>query len=64
MNEGNSAVLDRQEQESKDAFFERVASVANEMIESHGKDFAMGTLILAARFIADGKPTTGMKTPE
>lgn len=26
------------------------------MIAAHGKDFAMGTLILAARFIAEGKP--------
>ncbi|MBX2885177.1 MAG: hypothetical protein KTR32_34790 [Granulosicoccus sp.] len=64
MSEGNNAVLDREEQESKDEFFERVAKVANEMIESHGKDFAMGTLVLAARFIADGKPITGMKTSE
>ncbi len=41
---------------SKDRFFERVAVLAQEMIDAHGKDFAMGTLVLAARFIADGKP--------
>jgi hypothetical protein len=41
---------------SKDRFFESVAVLAQEMIDAHGKDFAMGTLVLAARFIADGKP--------
>ncbi len=40
---------------SKDRFFERVAALAQEMIEAHGKEFTMGTLVLAARFIADGK---------
>jgi hypothetical protein len=28
------------------------------MIFAHGKDFAMGALILTARFIAEGKPLT------
>ena len=41
---------------SKDGFFERVGQLAEEMIAVHGKDFAMGTLVLAARFIAEGKP--------
>lgn len=41
---------------SKDKFFERVGRLAEEMIAAHGKDFAMGTLVLAARFIAEGKP--------
>lgn len=41
---------------SKDRFFERVGLLAEEMIAGHGKDFAMGTLVLAARFIAEGKP--------
>jgi hypothetical protein len=41
---------------SKDRFFERVAGLAQEMIDAHGKEFTMGTLVLAARFIADGKP--------
>ena len=40
---------------SKDAFFEQVAEVANAMIARHGKDFAIGTLVLAAKFIAEGK---------
>ena len=41
---------------SKDHLFERLGLLAEEMIEAHGKDFAMGTLVLAARFIAEGKP--------
>ena len=45
-----------EEQQSKDAFFRRLGTLAEEMIAAHGKDFTMGTLILAARFIAEGKP--------
>ncbi|MGI4951771.1 MAG: hypothetical protein ACRYGM_08190 [Janthinobacterium lividum] len=45
-----------QEDSSKDRFFEQVGLLAEEMIATHGKDFAMGTLVLAARFIAEGKP--------
>lgn len=41
------------EEESKDAFFARIAEVSQEMINAHGKDFAMGTLVLAARWIAN-----------
>lgn len=41
---------------SKDIFFDRVGRLAEEMIAAHGKDFTMGTLVLAARFIAEGKP--------
>ena len=44
------------EDRSKDAFFLQLAEVAEAMIAKHGKDFAMGTLVLAARFIAEGKP--------
>ena len=44
------------EDSSKDRFFEQVGLLAEEMIAAHGKDFAMGTLVLAARFIAEGKP--------
>ncbi|MBT9246611.1 hypothetical protein KM031_18800 (plasmid) [Gemmobacter fulvus] len=43
------------EDRSKDAFFTRIAEVSQEMIGAHGKDFAMGTLVLAARWIADNK---------
>jgi hypothetical protein len=45
-----------EEDRSKDALFVRLAEVAEAMIAGHGKDFAMGTLVLAARFIAEGKP--------
>jgi hypothetical protein len=44
------------EDRSKDQFFERLGLLAQEMIDAHGKEFTMGTLVLAARFIADGKP--------
>jgi hypothetical protein len=41
---------------SKDQFFERLGSLADAMIAAYGKDFAMGAMILAARFVAEGKP--------
>jgi hypothetical protein len=44
-----------EEDVSKDRFFTEVGAVAERMIEAHGKDFAMGTLVLAARWIAEGK---------
>ena len=44
------------ESRSKDDFFVRLGELAEEMIAAHGKDFTMGTLVLAARFIAEGKP--------
>ena len=44
------------ENASKDEFFARVGRLAEEMIAAHGGDFAMGVLIIAARFIAEGKP--------
>ncbi len=49
---------------SKDRFFERVGELAEAMIAAHGKDFTMGTLVLAARFIAEGKPLTKQQQPE
>ena len=48
----------KEEDTSKDAFFVRVGQLAEEMIAAHGKEFAMGTLVLAARFIAEGKSFT------
>ncbi|MFM0034759.1 hypothetical protein PQQ53_04570 [Paraburkholderia strydomiana] len=39
----------------KEQFFERLGAVADEMIEAYGKDFAVGALILTARFVAEGK---------
>ncbi|MEP3477490.1 MAG: hypothetical protein ABJN57_14810 [Hyphomicrobiales bacterium] len=40
---------------SKDKFFQRVAAISQEMVTEHGKDFSMGTLVLAARWIAENK---------
>jgi hypothetical protein len=47
-----------EEDRSKDEFFVKLANVAEAMIAAHGKDFAMGALVLTARFIAEGKPLT------
>lgn len=44
------------EDRSKDEFFVKLAHLAEAMIAAHGKDFAMGALVLSARFIAEGRP--------
>jgi hypothetical protein len=46
------------EDKSKDDFFVQIAEVVEAMVARHGKDFAIGTLILSARFAAEGKPLT------
>ena len=51
-----------EEDRSKDEFFVKLADVAEAMIAAHGKDFAMGALVLTARFIAEGKPLTKRET--
>ena len=38
---------------SKDIFFAQLARLSDEMIAAYDKDFAMGALVLAARFIAE-----------
>ncbi|WP_202363829.1 MULTISPECIES: hypothetical protein [unclassified Mesorhizobium] len=43
------------EDESKDEFFERLAKLSEEMVAKHGKDFSMGALVLAARWIAENR---------
>ena len=43
------------EDESKDEFFERLAKLSEEMVVKHGKDFSMGALVLAARWIAENR---------
>ena len=48
------------EQQSKDLFFKELEAIAQRMIEKHGKEFAMGALVLAARWIAEDR----MKKPE
>jgi hypothetical protein len=44
------------EDESKDAFFVQLAELSEAMIARHGKEFAIGGLVLAAKFIAEGRP--------
>lgn len=44
------------EAESKDLFFKELAELSERMITAHGKEFSMGALVLAARFIAENKP--------
>jgi hypothetical protein len=51
-----SAKTELSEDQSKDVFFGQVAEVAEAMIVQHGKEFAIGTLVLAAKFIAEGRP--------
>jgi hypothetical protein len=45
----------KDEQVSKDEFFQRLADLSQEMIAAHGEDFTMGALILGARYIAEKK---------
>jgi hypothetical protein len=47
---------------SKEQFFERLGALSDDMIAAHGRDFAMGALILAARFIAQGQPVAEAAT--
>ncbi|HEU0223792.1 MAG TPA: hypothetical protein VFR34_16490 [Paracoccaceae bacterium] len=44
------------EEASKDHFFRRLAELTDEMEAAHGKDFTMGALVLAARWIASKRP--------
>lgn len=43
------------EEQSKDKYFATLATIAEDMVEEHGKDFAMGAMVLAARWIAEGR---------
>lgn len=43
------------EEKSKDAYFQRIALIGEEMIAAHGKDFATGAFVLAARWISEGR---------
>jgi len=50
------------EEQSKDAFFQRIARIGEEMVAAHGREFATGGFILAARWITEGK--LGKTPPE
>jgi hypothetical protein len=41
------------EDERKDEYFQRLAVISEEMVKELGRDFAMGALVLAARYIAE-----------
>ena len=43
------------EEQSKDRYFQKLAQVAEEMVGDHGKDFAAGALVLAARWVAENR---------
>lgn len=45
-----------EEDKSKDAFFVQLAGIAEAMIGKHGKDFAMGTLVLTAKLSPRASP--------
>lgn len=58
-----------QDTTSKDFFFAQLATISDAMIAAHGKDFAMGAMVLAARFIAESEARAlaaveAAKTPE
>ncbi|WP_116599742.1 hypothetical protein [Primorskyibacter marinus] len=43
------------EEKSKDKYFQQIAKVAEAMVEEHGKDFAAGALVLAARWVSENR---------
>ena len=43
------------EEKNKDAFFQRIALIGEEMIAAHGREFATGAFVLAARWISEGR---------
>lgn len=43
------------DEQSKDEFFQQLAKLSEEMVAKHGKDFSMGALVLAARWIAENR---------
>ena len=45
-----------EDEKSKDMFFVQLGEITEAMIAKHGKEFAMGTLVLSARFIAENRP--------
>ncbi|MBB4256577.1 MULTISPECIES: hypothetical protein [unclassified Bradyrhizobium] len=54
----------RSEATSKDHFFKELAELSERMIAAHGKEFSMGALVLAARFIAENKPFESSATTQ
>ncbi|CAN7514931.1 hypothetical protein LJR039_003496 [Pseudorhodoferax sp. LjRoot39] len=50
--------------QDKDHYFAQLARIADEMTAAYGRDFAMGALVLAARFIAESEARGAATTPE
>jgi hypothetical protein len=50
------------EEKSKDAFFQRIALIGEEMIAAHGREFAVGAFVLAARWITEGRMGAKVKS--
>lgn len=50
------------DEQSKDAFFQRIALIGEEMIAAHGREFATGAFVLAARWISEGKMGAKIET--
>ncbi|WP_245279045.1 hypothetical protein [Mesorhizobium loti] len=44
-----------EDEPNSSGFFERLAELSEEMVAKHGKDFSMGALVLAARWIAENR---------
>ena len=53
---GETSPQQAEEDRSKDEFFAQVGEIAEAMIARHGREFATGTLVLAAKFVAEGRP--------
>ncbi len=51
------------EEKSKDAFFQRIALIGEEMIAAHGREFATGAFVLAARWISEGRMGAKVAAP-
>lgn len=52
-----------QDEKSKDAFFQRIALIGEEMIAAHGREFATGAFVLAARWISEGRMGAKVTAP-
>jgi hypothetical protein len=51
----NDTINATEELQSKDEFYRQLSLLTDAMSAKHGRDFTVGTLILAARFIVQGK---------
>ncbi len=51
------------DEQSKDAFFQRIALIGEEMIAAHGREFATGAFVLAARWISEGRMGAKVAAP-